>query len=185
MIQYASDTDFAQIIEIQNQNLFDFSQNNNQEYLSDAKKNGFNVFPITLPELELDKDKILLVNKDQDKVLGFIWISLVTENHNYLWFGPKIKSRLHSQRIYKIKGFSVLKNNLNQGLETELLENSYKYLKDESIKFLVSPVAFNPIINLYAINFFEKENFVKAAVSLPVPYLNFGNYQSLLYSKKI
>lgn len=185
MIQYASDSDLNQIIEIQHQNLFDFSQIKNQAYLSDAKKNGFNVFPITLPEIELDKDKILLVNKDQDKVLGFIWISLVTENHNYLWFGPKIKSRLHSQRIYKIKGFSVLKNNLNQGLENELLESCYKYLKDESIKFLVSPVAFNPIVNLAAINFYENENFIKAAVSLPIPYLSFGNYQCLLYSKKL
>lgn len=185
MIQLATNSDFSQIIEIQNQNLFDFSQIQNQQYLSDIKKTGFNVFPITLPEIELDKDKILLVNKDQDKVLGFIWISLVTENHNYLWFGPKIKSRLHSQRIYKIKGFSVLKSRSDQGLETELLENSYKYLKDESVKYLVSPVAFNPIINLDAINFYEKENFIKAAVSLPVPYLTFGNYQCLLYSKKI
>lgn len=185
MIQHASDTDLDQIIEIQNQNLFDFSQIKNPEYLTDIKDKGFIVIPYTLAEIKADNSKILLVNKDEDKVLAYLWISLVTDNHNYLWFGPKIKSRLHSQRIYKIKSLGVLNSHAHQNLNSDILENAYQFLKDESVKFLVSLIAFNPIIDLAAVNFYEKHQFVKAAVSLPVPYLSFGNYQCLLYSKKI
>lgn len=185
MIKIATKSDFIQIIEIQKQNLFDFSQFKNVDYLNNISKTGFFIAPYSLEELQKDKDKILLVNKKDNKILAYLWISIITDDHKYNWFDSKLKSELFSKKVYKIKGIGVLKDNRSKGLASELLNYSYKYLKNKSIKYLISSIAFYPIVNTASINFHKKQNFTKVALSPKVPYFGFKKYQCLIYSKKL
>lgn len=173
MIQFATGSDLDQIIEIQKQNLFDFSQIKNKDYIANIKKTGFFIAPHSLEELKNEQGKILLVKKEKNQVLAYIWINVCLDKYK------------NSQKTYKIKEIGVLKNYNRNGFGTELLEYSYQFLTDRSVKYLVSSVAFNPVINLASINFHEKHDFDKVAVSPPLPFLGFKSYQCLIYLKKL
>jgi GNAT superfamily N-acetyltransferase len=186
VVEILSDLDLKQVIEIQKDSLLDFSKIDESSYVDEINKKGFFIAPYSFDEFKKDKNKILLGIKEKDKVLAYIWISVVVDDHKYnKWINDEIKKEIFNRKIYKIKGIGVEKNKLDQGLGSKLLESLDNYLLDKSIKYLVSSIAFNPIKNLASLKFHKKLGFKKIAISPKVKYYGFDNYQCVLMAKLV
>ena len=184
ILKLTSDSDLRQVVEISNQNLLDFSQINNLEYVVNIEKSGFFIAPCTIKDLINDKNKIVLGIKDNDKVIAYIWVSVNIDNHEYEWFDHDYKNNIIGKETYYLKKIGVAKTHQGKGLGNILLENLGQWLDNKNLKLIVASVAFAPIKNLASIGFNEKHGFKKVAISPKVKYMNFSDYQCVLFVKK-
>ena len=186
IIKLLTDREFMEVIEIQKENLLDFTRVNNPDYAGEIEKKGFFIAPCSLDELKNDKEKILIGIEENNKILAYVWVSVMVDNHKYNnWKSEEIEKNIFDKKIYKIKEIAVKKTELGKGWGGILLKALEEYLDNKSIKYLVSSVAFYPIKNLASIGFHEKNGFEVVSISPKVEYFGFKKYQCVLMAKKI
>ena len=183
--QLTSDSDLKQVVEISKQNLLDFSKIKDPKYVSSIEKNGFFIAPCTIEDLIKDRNKILLGIKEDNQILAYVWVSKNIDIHVYDWFDQGYKENISGKETYYLKKIGVLKSQLGKGLGSILLENLQQFLSDKTLKYIVASVAFSPIKNLASIGFNEKHGFKKIAISPKVKYMDFDDYQCVLFAKKL
>jgi GNAT superfamily N-acetyltransferase len=185
VVKLSSVSDLEQVVKISNQNLLDFSQINNAEYVSNIEKSGFFIAPCIIDDLINDKNKIVLGIKENNDVIAYIWVSTNIDNHEYEWFDQEYKKSILGNETYYLKKIGVLKTQLGKGLGSILMKNLGQWLYNKNLKLIVASVAFAPIKNLASIGFNEKHGFEKVAISPKVKYMNFTDYQCVLFAKKL
>lgn len=184
VVKLTSVSDLEQVVEISNQNLLDFSKINNPEYVVNIEKGGFFIAPCTAEDLINDKNKIVLGIIENDKVIAYIWVSTNIDNHEYEWLDQECKKNIFGKETYYLKKIGVAKAQLGKGMGSILMENLWQRLDSKNLDLIVASIAFAPIKNLASIGFNEKYGFKKVAVSPKVKYMNFSDYQCVLFAKK-
>lgn len=185
VVRLSTISDLEQVVEISNQNLLDFSKINNPEYVANIEKSGFFIAPCTIDDLIKDKNRIILGIKDDNKVLAYIWITINIDNHEYDWFDLEYKENIIGKETYYFKKIGVLKSQQGKGFGSVLWKNIEKFLDNKNLTYIVASVAFGPIKNLASIGFNQKHGFEKVAISPKVKYMDFDDYQCVLFAKKL